>query len=350
MDTMTFAEAGDAIYIDFECRAREIDRPAILGVVRPDGTVTQYVVDPALADAAVAQADCRVASLSDVLRELADECQKKRCRLVSWSSFDMKVILVADPPTRILAALSTAHFDALDIVPRWAATYGFKADKKKFETRNQLHKFFPLAGYRPDWRYEAATPAAWIRHVRAQMAASGGRYRHVNHQTKRDWQALLRYNRHDCLGLRHLTLRAAAETEKRHAYLDTVYAVQDDARLIKFRVGSHKAALDALLARHRAKDWAHISACNPGLETLSPTENRRRMKRLENTARKRGYTTLPGNGRDDRQRRPAEDTLFVMGIPEAKARRLAREFGQWAIVAGRRGEAARLVWCLDVGN
>jgi hypothetical protein len=350
MDTMTFAEARSAIYIDFECRAKEIDRPAILGVVRPDGTVTQYVVDPALADATVAQPGCRVASLSDVLRELADECRKNGCRFVSWSSFDMKVIQVANPPTRILGALRRAHFDALDVVPQWAATYGFKADKKKFETRNQLHKFFPLAGYRPDWRYEGATPAAWIRHVRAQMAASGARYRRVNHQTKRDWHALLRYNRHDCLGLRRLTLRAAAETEKRHAYLNTVYAVQDGARLIKFKVGSHKAALDALLKRHRAKDWAHISAGNPGLETLSAAGNRRRMKRLENTARERGYATLPGDGRDDRQRRPAEDTLFVIGIPEAKARQLAREFGQWAIVAGRRGEAARLVWCLDIRN
>ncbi|MBA3271599.1 MAG: DUF3293 domain-containing protein [Acidobacteria bacterium] len=345
---MTFSEAQKAIYIDFECSAKEIKRPAILGVLRPNRTVTHYVIDPDLADAARAHPDCQAATLSDVLTQLADECRKDETRLVSWSRFEMAVIRAASRVENAAAVLGKAHVNALDVVPKWAATYGAKTEKKKFEARNQLHQFFPIGGYRPDWRYGRAAPASWIRHVRAQMAARDGRY-HVNRETRRDWHLLLTYNRHDCLGMRHLVSRATAETEKRRAYLDATYTVRHAGQVVRFKIGARMVALDALVARHDAMRWAHITAWNPGLATLSATENRRRLKALDHVVRERGYTTLPGDGQDDKKQWPAEESLFVIGMAQEEARGLARDFGQWAIVTGQRDQAARLVWCLNQG-
>jgi hypothetical protein len=345
---MTFDKAQRAIYIDFESTARTGDRPALLGVVRPGGAVTQYVVDPALANAVPAHPDCRRAALPDVLEQLAAECADGR-HLVSWSRFDLQVIEASRAVPSVARALRAAHFNALDLVPNWGLTYGFRADPQRFAGRNQLHKFFPLAGYRPDWHYENAAPAAWIRHVRTQMAANGGHYQRVNRPTKRDWHQLLTYNRHDCLGLRHLVLRAAAETEKRRAYLEATYAVDTRIGIVNFKIGAKKDSVDKLLTRYAATSWAHVTACNPGLATRSPADNDSANQKLADTLRHRRYTVLAGDGHDDSGRWPTEPAWFVVGIDEADARRLAREFGQWAIVTGRIREAARLVWCLDRG-
>lgn len=59
---------------------------------------------------------------------------------------------------------------------------------------------------------------------------------------------------------------------------------------------------------------------------------------------------LPGDGRDAKGRWPPEASALAVGIGQAEARQVAREFGQWAIVAGTAVGRPRLVWCLDAGN
>jgi hypothetical protein len=54
---------------------------------------------------------------------------------------------------------------------------------------------------------------------------------------------------------------------------------------------------------------------------------------------------LRGAGAGDDGRWAPEPSLLVLGLPRAEAVELARRFGQEAIVAGRRGAPAELVYC-----
>jgi hypothetical protein len=212
-----------------------------------------------------------------------------------------------------------------------------------------MHRFFEVAGYRPDWRYQQAQPADWIRQTRKRMAAAGGKYRGLSKTGRRDWNALLTYNRHDCVGLQHLVLRAAAETEKRAAFVAAEYSVQLEQRTVKFRIGSMNSRLDALVTSRQAKSWALVSAWNPGLTKPSDEENESRQATLVAEAQVRGYEVFPGDGHDPDGRWKAEPSAWIVGIGQDEAKELGRKYGQWAVVVGTVGARSQLLWCLEPG-
>jgi uncharacterized protein DUF3293 len=129
------------------------------------------------------------------------------------------------------------------------------------------------------------------------------------------------------------------------AYRDTDYRV-DDGPFGPFviRIGEVSPAADRVLALHGQSNWAFITACNPHSERLPPEENARRMSELQAVCLDHGWRhyTGAGVGRDGSW--PAEPTFFVIGISESEAIEVARRFGQNAIVAGRAGSPARLIW------
>lgn len=123
------------------------------------------------------------------------------------------------------------------------------------------------------------------------------------------------------------------------AYRATSYRVGSDLAL---RVGETSPALDELLARRDLVEWAYLTAHNPGSVALSPGENRARQSEL--LGRVAGYPLLLGEavGDDGTWR---EASVLVLGIRREDALRLARAFGQNAILCGTRGGVAELVWC-----
>lgn len=129
------------------------------------------------------------------------------------------------------------------------------------------------------------------------------------------------------------------------AFRGTAYWVTGHhGRRFAIRIDSRCAALDELLDAAGATAWAYVTACNPRSQVLEAGENRRRMERLEALVRGRGFTVLPGEAIADEPGWPAESSLLVLGIPESEAVEIARTFAQHAIVAGRAGAEARLVW------
>ncbi len=105
-----------------------------------------------------------------------------------------------------------------------------------------------------------------------------------------------------------------------------------------------KAALDRHLADLGAAEWAFVTACNPRSTRLDAAGNADRMARLDAVLRDRGLAWLAGSGQGAAGDWPAEPSRLVLGIGEADAVALGRLFGQNAILAGGRGQAARLVW------
>lgn len=131
----------------------------------------------------------------------------------------------------------------------------------------------------------------------------------------------------------------------RAAYEATDYRVDGGARgSFVIRSGARSAELDALLDASAADGWAFITASNPRSVRLGDADNARRMDALRARVRALGLPHFPGAGVAIGGDWPAEPSLLVVGIAEADAVALAREFEQHAIVAGRRGGPARLVW------
>ena len=129
------------------------------------------------------------------------------------------------------------------------------------------------------------------------------------------------------------------------AYVATSYIVDTPNRRTVLRVGQRNRVFEHLLRRCRVRSWAFVSGCNPGSRRLSRWRNAARASRLVRTTKAWGLRTLPGEGVPDDPDWGAEVSLLILGITPARALRLARHFGQYAVVVGRRGDPARLEWC-----
>jgi hypothetical protein len=132
------------------------------------------------------------------------------------------------------------------------------------------------------------------------------------------------------------------------AYQATNYRVEDGPLgPFVIRVGESSAEADRLLEVHHQTEWAFVTACNPGSRRLAPDENARRIAELEAVCLYYGWRHYLGAGVGRDGTWPPEPSFLVVGMSEADAVEVARHFGQNAIVAGRSGEPARLVWVGD---
>ena len=128
------------------------------------------------------------------------------------------------------------------------------------------------------------------------------------------------------------------------AYLDADYWVDGPAGRFVIRIGEHCPLLDALLRSEQATNWAFVTACNPYSQRLSDEDNAIRMRHLVTDLSVAGRRFYPGEGAARDGSWPPEPSLLILDVDASSAGELARRYGQLAIVAGRVGEVARLVW------
>lgn len=129
------------------------------------------------------------------------------------------------------------------------------------------------------------------------------------------------------------------------AYKQTTYLARTPAGEVRIRPEALEPNLDVLMARYELAQWAFITAWNPGSELQSVYENHERQRELEGALKEAGYVFFRGSGVPDADNWQPEESVLVLGISEKRALKLGQKFGQEAIVCGRAGEAARLVWC-----
>ncbi len=129
----------------------------------------------------------------------------------------------------------------------------------------------------------------------------------------------------------------------RAAYRGTRYSITSPA--LTLRVRKYCPALDRWLRRLGVCEWALLTAWNPGSRRLSCKRNSVRQQRLRAALERMGYRSYPArNVPLGVARRWTEESLFVPGLPLGPARNLARRFDQAALLAGRFGQPARLVF------
>lgn len=136
-------------------------------------------------------------------------------------------------------------------------------------------------------------------------------------------------------------MNPARRAELENAYHATTYAAAVPLRL---RIGVPNAMLDALLGELGVEHFAYLTAWNPRSRERSEAENRAAQEELTQRVRDMGLQVFVGAGEADDGSWPPEPSLFVPSLTREDAMALAREFGQSAIVAGRRGRAPELVW------
>ena len=129
------------------------------------------------------------------------------------------------------------------------------------------------------------------------------------------------------------------------AYLRTSYCARTPLGLIRLRIGKASIELDKLLTQAGVREWAYISACNPGSQPLTREENERRHGELVRLVRSLGKRFFDGEGIPDDGRWHIETSLLIIDIAEDHALRLGSDFGQNAIVVGMLGGVPRLKSC-----
>jgi hypothetical protein len=131
------------------------------------------------------------------------------------------------------------------------------------------------------------------------------------------------------------------------AYRATDYTARTPDGLLTLRIGASSAALDRLLDARGVTSWAYVTAHNPGSAPRPADENEARQRALREAVARAGYTFLEGAGVGKGW--PPEPSLLILGIAESDAAALGQRFDQLAIVVGRLGEPARLVWLRPTG-
>ncbi len=138
-------------------------------------------------------------------------------------------------------------------------------------------------------------------------------------------------------------MRGRSRLRFEQVYLDTVYRVHTAGTRFDLRVGRVAPALDRLLHRAGVREWAFVTACDPASRPLPGWRNRYRQARLWQILRA-ARVRLPGVGMPLSQDWAPESGAFVAPASRGRARRLGRQFGQNAVVAGCRGRPCLLVW------
>ena len=148
---------------------------------------------------------------------------------------------------------------------------------------------------------------------------------------------------------RPLALGCPPRPDRRHAFTAAYRATRYhvcDSPLGAFVIlcGEPSPELATLLAAEPVGQWAFVTAENPGSVRLDRRANAERMRQLRAAVEALGFRHYPGRGEGIGGDWPAEESLLIVGVPEAEAVALGRQFGQLAILTGSRHEPARLVW------
>ena len=334
-------------FIDFEQLGTASATPALLGVLTADDDEAPdfriYLLDPLLARAAVASRACRVADLEGALSEVLANDH----RIVSWSEHDLRIVRNARLPAHLVEQFESRSVNALAVVRRWKSRLYRDCDLPSLDKADghALKIYMKAVGYKVPRSLAPGNAAKWLRHVLARLKVSGGDYRKLSASAKRHWHALLEYNRHDCAGMRAVYVRATRELDLEAAYRRTTYRVEVEGASYPIRIGRPHQALDTALRASRATRWACITAFNPQSAMLSARENDRRDAALKRRLRARDIRWHPAEAVGDDGAWPPELGVLALGVSRGWAQQIGRAFNQAAVVWGRVGGKAELVWC-----
>ena len=126
-------------------------------------------------------------------------------------------------------------------------------------------------------------------------------------------------------------------------YNRTLYWVKARPKPWALRIGKPSKALLRIYRQEGISSSAFITAYNPRSQKTSATENRKAQERLLKEIREKGYSFIPGVGKDPKGSWPGEPSFLVLDISLPRVVALGKKFRQNAIVFMGKNAVSRLV-------
>ena len=204
---LTFREALDGIYIDFEGPLN--DPPALLGCLI-DGCLERIILDEGLRLAAD-YSHFRLSSLDKEFNRILDMAISEDRKIFAFSHTERTIFRKFSGLLDRLSEFEPVYVDILPISRKW--TRDFFPEEK--DLRHSLKDLSALIGFPYPPSIGKQKAAKRIRDVR-NMLAGRSSYDDLTPTAKGKWTKLLKYNRLDCENLYLLTKRIAID----YAYKD----------------------------------------------------------------------------------------------------------------------------------
>jgi hypothetical protein len=202
---LTPEQAMRAFYVDFEGQTDQ--PPILLGCTRRSGEdqlhrVRQVITDPAFAP--LAQADgLELLSLGDAVLRILQRAEKGDRLIVAWTEHELNVVRTYCPEH--LDRFRSRYVNARKLAVRWR-NRRHAGDKPS----GTLADYLTLVGYRVPDEAGIGMTGDTIAVLRRSLARDGDAEQLTDNQRRR-WRDLREHNRHDCRGMRVVTLIAARE-------------------------------------------------------------------------------------------------------------------------------------------
>lgn len=203
---LTPEDALRALYIDFE--GRKDQPPVLLGCTRRSRLGEEQQIWQAVTDlrfAPLAQGDdIEAMTLSDAVERILQRAERRDRRIVAWSEHELDIVRKYCPDK--LERFEIRYVNARAVAVHWRN----RCHGGRRPSTNTLADYLTLIGY-------VVPPAAGVGRagetIRILTAAleKGRRVSELTPNQRRRWSDLREHNRHDCVGMRKVSLLAARE-------------------------------------------------------------------------------------------------------------------------------------------
>ena len=130
------------------------------------------------------------------------------------------------------------------------------------------------------------------------------------------------------------------------AFLATTYtASEKNGTTFHLKINEQNEAFDRFLRKKNIMTWAYVTAWNPAARQQDDLKNIELNRQLEQILKNLGYTYLKGFGvPPEGSTWQPEASFLILGIRQEDALQLGKKFHQAAILCGKTGEVANLIW------
>ncbi|MEM9884684.1 MAG: DUF3293 domain-containing protein [Bacteroidota bacterium] len=132
------------------------------------------------------------------------------------------------------------------------------------------------------------------------------------------------------------------ELEK--AYSDTTYTLHVEQKVFRIYIGKITEEFEVWLRANDISSWTMMTAANPYSKPLSGKENKQLNAAFQQELEALQLQIFYSEGIPQQEDWAVEKGFFIANISLQKAKKLAENVQQNAIVFAERGEAARLIW------
>lgn len=128
-------------------------------------------------------------------------------------------------------------------------------------------------------------------------------------------------------------------------YRETLYIT--DLPQFFIRIDEFNESLNQFLIANNFTNWVFITASNPNSQLLNTFENEKRNYLLEKELRSKKMKYLRGRGMPESSDWDAEESFLVFNIEKNKAKQIAFEYDQNAIIYGEIHSKPELIWLIN---